>query len=137
MNARRKYIKRASQFVIAVQLDLQTDGFIYQKWDSVQRCKPGDWLVNNNGDTYTVDREVFARTYQQRHEKPGTYVKVTPVWAEIATSAGAVRTKEGSTSYEAGDYLVYNQPDGGDAYAIRRAEFERMYEAANKSASQT
>jgi hypothetical protein len=39
-----------------------------------------------------------------------------------------VRTKEGSTHYEAGDYLVYNQQDGGDAYAVSKRAFERMYE---------
>src|SRR2546425_12528427 len=83
---------------------------------STQRCKPGDWLVNNNGDVYTVDAETFARTYQPTG--PGTYVKATPVWAEVAGSAGEIRTKEGSTRYAAGDYIVSNEADGGDAYAI-------------------
>jgi hypothetical protein len=92
----------------------------------MQTCKPGDWLVNNNGDTYTVDRDVFARTYRQT--APGTYVKVSPIWAEVATTAGEVRTKEGATHYKPGDYLVYNEPDGGDGYAVSRENFERMYE---------
>jgi hypothetical protein len=126
MSARRKYVKRATEFVIAVQLDLDTDGLRYQKWGSTQVCKRGDWLVNNNGDTYTVDQETFARTY--RATGPGTYVKTAPVWAEVARTAGEVRTKEGATHYEAGDYLVYNEPDGGDAYAVSKDAFERMYE---------
>jgi hypothetical protein len=133
MITRRKYVKRASQFVIAVQLDLHTDGFTYEKWGSTQACKPGDWLVNNDGDTYTIDQDTFARTYTPRG--PGTYVKTATVWAEVANEAGEVRTKEGTTHYEPGDYLVYNKPDGGDAYAVSSAVFERMYERSDKSAA--
>lgn len=126
MNARRQYVKRASQSITAVRVDLQTEGFTYQKWGSVQKCKPGDWLVNNNGDTYTVDADTFARTY--RPTGRGTYLKTTPVWAEVANDAGEVRTKEGTTHYKPGDYLVYNEPDGGDGYAVSSTAFERMYE---------
>jgi len=129
MSERSRYIKQATQFVTAVQVDLELDGFTYRKWGGTQRCKRGDWLVNNNGDVYTVDGESFARTY--RATGPGTYVKMTPVWAEVAATAGEVRTKEGATRYEAGDYLVYNEPDGGDAYAVTRHEFDRMYQRAD------
>lgn len=133
VNSRQQYVKRASQSVIAVQIDLETTGFTYEKWGATQSCKPGDWLVNNGGDIYTIDRDTFARTYRQTG--PGTFVKVTPVWAEVASEAGVVRTKEGSTQYQSGDYLVYNHPDGSDAYAVSRAEFERMYERSNRSFS--
>jgi hypothetical protein len=129
MNRRRKYLKRPSEFVIAVQVDLDIDGFTYRKWGSTQACKRGDWLVNNDGDTYTVDGATFARTY--RATGPGTYVKATPVWAEVAETAGEVRTKEGATHHEAGDYLVYNEPDGSDAYAMSKTAFERMYVPAD------
>jgi hypothetical protein len=129
MTTRHTYVKRDTQLVVAVQLDLDTTGFTYRKWGGTQRCKPGDWLVNNAGDTYTVDRQTFAHTY--RATGPGTYVKVTPVWAEIADRAGEVRTKEGSTRYQAGDYLVYNEPDGRDAYAVSKDTFERMYERSS------
>lgn len=125
--SRRPYRKRPSEFVLAVQLDLDTDGFTYRKWGSTQTCKRGDWIVNNNGDTYTVDAESFARTY--RSTGPGTWVKSAPVWAEAAERAGDVKTKEGTTYYEPGDYLVYNEQDGGDAYAVPKDAFERMYEA--------
>jgi hypothetical protein len=123
---RRKYIKRPTDVIIAVKLDVDTDGFTYRKWGATQTCKRGDWLVNNNGDTYSVDAESFERTY--RAVGPGTYFKTTPVWAEVAERAGEVGTKEGATHYEAGDYLVYNEADGGDGYAVSRASFERMYE---------
>jgi hypothetical protein len=126
MSTRRRYVKRDTQFVVAVPLDLEMSGFTYQKWGATQTCKRGDWLLSNNGDVYTVDRESFARTYKAIG--PGTYVKRALVWAEVATTAGEVRTKEGSTHYEAGDYLVYNEPDGGDAYAVEKQTFEQMYE---------
>ena len=126
MANRRRYRKRADQFVTAVQVELDTDGFVYQKWGAEQRCKPGDWLLDNNGDVYTVDAEVFKSTY--RELSPGVYVKKTPIWAEVAPKAGVVDTKEGKSHYEAGDYLVSNNEDGTDAYCISAAKFESMYE---------
>ena len=126
MAERRTYVKREAQTVVAVQLDLETRGFTYEKWGGTQTCKPGDWLVCNDGDTYTVDRQSFAHTY--RPAGHGEYVKVAPVYAEVAATAGDVTTKEGKTHYDAGDYLVYNEPDGGDAYAVSKETFERMYQ---------
>lgn len=126
MGARRRYVKRTGQAVAAVQLALDTQGFTYRKWGGIQTCKPGDWIVNNGGDVYTVDGETFARTY--RPAGPGLYVKWAPVWAEAATRPGALRTREGVTHYQAGDYLVFNQEDGGDAYAVSAERFEAMYE---------
>jgi len=124
--ARQKYVKRPSQAVAAVQLKLDTAGFDYEKWGSTQRCQPGDWLVDNGGDIYTVNEETFARTY--RRVATGAYVKVTPVWAEKATEAGAIQTKEGTTNYAAGDYLVFNEAGGKDGYATAAAKFDEMYE---------
>jgi len=131
MSERQKYVKRATQFVYAVKLDLDCDGFTYRKWGGEQRCKPGDWLVHNphEAETYTVDAKTFARTYRMLRDC--VYVKTTPVWAERATVAGRVETKEGATSYAAGDYLVFNEEDGGDPYAVASAAFDRMYEKAN------
>ena len=126
MSDRLRYIKRASEAIVAVQLDLETTGFTYTKWGGEQRCKARDWVVNNAGDTYTVDRETFERTYRKVGE--GMYVKVTPVWAEQASVAGDIPTKEGSTHYEPGDYLVYNDAESRDGYAVAKDVFERMYE---------
>ena len=111
--------------MVAVRLALDTDGLVYRKWGSEQRAKQGDWIVDNQGDVYTVDADVFARTYRQTG--PGIYVKATPVWAEQAQRAGKVKTKEGVTHYEAGDYLVSNNSDGSDEYAIAAAKFESLY----------
>ena len=129
MQARRKYVKRAGRAVVAVQLVLETDGFTYRKWGGVQTCKAGDWIVDNEGDVYTVDQDTFERTYRQAGA--GTYVKTAAVWAEAAREAGSVRTKEGETHYQAGDYLVFNEEQGGDAYAVTAGKFEAMYEPAD------
>lgn len=105
----------------AVRLALDMDALVYRKWGGTQRAKPGEWLVDNDGDVYTVDATVFARTYRQT--TVGGYVKTTPVWADRTNDSGAVTTKEGSTSYAPGDYLVSNSPDGSDDYAMDAATF--------------
>jgi uncharacterized protein len=126
---RIKYVKRTNQSVVAVQVALEGVGFTYEKWGGTQTCKAGDWLVNNNGDVYTVDAETFRRTYERVGD--GKYVKITPVWAEVANESGRVHTKEGMTEYQAGDYLVFNEESGGDAYAVAARKFEEMYESAS------
>jgi hypothetical protein len=126
MSERRKYRKREKQVVHAVCLNLDTEGFSYQKWGGTQRCAKGDWIVDNDGDVYTVNADTFARTY--RHVGQGAYEKFAPVWAAPADTAGSVPTKEGATDYEAGDYIVSNNEDGSDAWAVTKAKFESMYE---------
>jgi hypothetical protein len=125
LSVRRRYIRRHDRPVTAIRLALDTDGLVYRKWGGEQRAKPGDWLVDNDGDIYTVDAGVFARTYEQ--VGPGTYVKTTPVWAERAPLAGSVTTKEGVTHYQAGDYVISNNRDGSDAYAMSAERFESLY----------
>ena len=83
-------------------------------------------MVVNGGDTYTVNGETFAATY--RKIGPGEYEKTVPVYAEKAESAGVVQTKEGSTAYSAGDFLVFNNADGSDAYAMGAEKFHELYE---------
>ena len=126
---RRRYVRRADRPVAAVQLALDTDGLVYRKWGGEQRAKPGDWIVDNNGYVYSIDAEVFARTYRQT--ATGAYVKTTQVWAERVTRAGSVKTKEGSTHYEPGDYLVSNSSDGSDEYAMTAQKFEELYTPDN------
>jgi hypothetical protein len=126
MSTRRRYRSRPDRVVIAVQIDLDLSSFTYTKWGGEQRAKSGDWLVDNNGDVYTVDADVFARTY--RNVGPGQYTKVTQVWASVASDSGTVETLEGSTAYVPGDYLVSNNEDGTDSYCITAGKFETLYE---------
>ena len=86
-------------------------------------------MVNNNGDVYTIDADVFDSTYSEVH--PGVYRKVVPVWAEVADSSGTIATKEGSTDYKPGDYLVFNDEEGRDGYAVSAEKFGSMYEPAD------
>ena len=126
----QKFIKKALP-VIAVQLNLDTEGFAYEKWGGTQTCKQGDWIVNNDGETYTIDADTFFSTYAPK--SPGLYVKVTPVWAKPATVAGSIETKEGATHYAAGDILVFNNADGTDGYAMAQDKFASMYEIVDGS----
>jgi len=130
MAVKRKYKKKPASFITAVQLDLDTEGFVYNKWGGPQVCKRGDWLVDNAGDKYTVAQESFADTYEL--VSPGVYTKSAPVWAEIADKPGKIKTKEGETAYQAGDYLVSNNQDGTDAYAINAEKFRELYDLADE-----
>lgn len=126
MPRRRRYRKRAGQFVVAIPIDLAVDTFVYRKWGAKQRAKRGDWLVNNGDDIYTIDGSVFDRTYKRL--RPGIYLKITPVWAAVAASAGSVKTKEGESRYRKGDYIVFNDRNGTDAYCMAPKKFRAMYE---------
>ncbi len=128
MSDRTQYKKKPTETVVAIQLSLDTAGFKYQKWGGVQVCKEGDWLVNNDGDVYTIDQQTFADTYEEISK--GIYFKSKMVWAETAEKAGQIQTKEGWTNYLAGDYLVFNDEAGEDGYAVSRARFETMYDRA-------
>jgi len=121
-----QYRKRPGTEVVAVQLNVDTAGFEYEKWGGTQRCKRGDWIVDDGEETYTVDAGSFARTYAQVEH--GLYRKTSTVWARRVQDAGSVATKEGTTNYQRGDYLVCNEPDGGDWYAISKEKFEAIYE---------
>ena len=125
MGKLRKFLRKEQTTITAVRLDLDTEGFTYQKWGGTQRCKRGDWLVNNAGETYTIDAETFEKTY---HEvSPGVYAKDSPIWAEEVQVAGTIHTKEGSTDYVAGDFLVFNDAEGRDGYAVRAETFHSLY----------
>jgi hypothetical protein len=122
----QEFGRKERMFVIAVRLDLDIECFRYIKWGSVQRCKKGDWIVNNQSDVYTVDGETFNRTY--RMVSPGQYEKTGSVWAEVASEPGMITTKEGSTAYSKGDYLVFNDPGRKDGYAMGAHQFAELYE---------
>lgn len=133
MSDLRRFTKRADTAVIAVQLALETDGFTYQKWGGTQTAAAGDWLVENDGEVYTVEQETFERTYRQ--VSPGQYVKVQPVWARQAEVDGKIETKEGETHYKAGDMIVFNREDETDGYAMSMEKFQKMYERADEAGS--
>jgi hypothetical protein len=125
----KRYQRRPDTTVHALRLALDTEGFDYVKWGARQHCKAGDWIVQNGEDTYTVDADVFSRTY--RLVGGSEYRKVGTVWAEKQVAPGTIPTKEGSTAFEPGDYVVYNDAEQTDGYAVQRAKFESLYEPAD------
>lgn len=126
MSTLQRYRKRPSHAVTAIRLTLDTEGLHYTKWGAEQYCKSGDWLVDNNGDVYTIDADSFSQTYKQ--VQPGRYIKTTPVWAEQADAGGFFNTKEGLSEYKAGDFIVFNNPDRTDGYPVDESIFLAMYE---------
>ncbi len=126
MSQRKAYRKRPEFYVTAVQLDLEELQLTHRKWGHTQSCKTGDWLVNNGGDVYTVDKSYFREHYQRI--SPGVYKKIAAVWAEVAEYDGELPTLEGTSAYRAGDYLVFDAEQGGHGYPVPRLRFERMYE---------
>lgn len=129
----RRYVKRPEVTVQAIRLSLDFDGFSYRKWGDVQRCKPGDWLVLNNGELYTVDADSFAATYEALPDHEGRFRKTASVWARRARQDGQIETREGTTHYHAGDFIVYNDSDGRDGYAVPADEFLGQYREAPDS----
>ena len=117
MSDMKRYRKRSNSLITAVKLEIETSGFVYEKWGGTQTCKAGDWIVDNDGDIYRVT------------DTPGRYMKSAQVLAEKADKAGSIATKEGVTNYEIGDYLVYNDAAKQDGYAVTAAKFEEMYES--------
>ena len=65
--------------------------------------------------------------------RPGCYVKKTLVWAEIATEAGRIKTKEGATRYRKGDYLVYNHRNGRDGYSMSPVRVQGDVQAGRRA----
>lgn len=122
----RTYRRRENSAVTAIQLNLDVRTFTYYKWGALQSCKSGDWLVERDGSVYTVAAESFARTYKPIG--PATYVKQGVVWAAPASCDGAIPTREGETHYQQGDFLVWNDKERKDGYAIKKDVFDSLYE---------
>jgi len=125
--------KYQSKPVPTVALQLIDIGVTYEKWGGVQEAKPGDWVMNKGGETFTCDGKVFANTYRPLTDEngeviPHTYFKHAVIEAEQATGDGVIKTLEGESAYVAGDYIVTN-PDS-DQYPIERSKFEGLYEPA-------
>lgn len=123
----KEYRRRPTATVVAIQMNLQMTGLLYEKWGGLQIGKPGDWLVENAGEVYTVDKDSFARTYTPAGAR-GNFVKRAPVWAMKAEGDGKVKTKEGYSDYKRGDMLVWNNPDQSDGYCMSQEKFFELYD---------
>lgn len=125
-NSCKRYRSKPGITVTAIQIKLKTEGIRYEKWGAIQLARTNDWLVENDGECYTVAADSFSRTYQPVAD--GRYVKISQVWAYQATESGRIDTLEGSSGYESGDYIVFNNPDDpADVYAVAKTRFESHY----------
>jgi len=123
-----RFTPNPSNFAIAIKIDLNlTTDLFYHKWGDVQMASSGDYLVLKNGETYTIEESSFESTYSPIPGQPGAYVKTGDVWAIVATEDGQITTKEGLTSFKAGDYIVSNDQLFEDTYAISRKKFDELY----------
>ncbi len=121
-----RYSRREQTNVTAIKIDMETDGFTYRKWGGEQIVRPGDWLVDNNGDVYTVDGEAFEATYTKVSQ--GIYTKTGHVWAREAESDGQVQSTSGFTQYHAGDMVVFRDEREIDGWAMSKADFATLYQ---------
>lgn len=121
----KQYTRKPTATVIAIQMNLDVEEFHYTKWGGPQTAKPGDWLVKNGDEVYTVNKDSFAVTYTEL--SPGVFFKSGNVWAVRAVRDGEMPTKEGKSLYSVGDYLVYNNPDGTDGYCMSADKFNSLY----------
>jgi len=55
---------------------------------------------------------------------------VVAVQLALETAGVTYRKRGGVQTCKAGDYLVFNEEQGGDAYAVTSEKFEAMYEPA-------
>ena len=127
---KKQYRKIERAVITAVQMDLDCAGFTYKKWNNVQKCQQGDWVVNNNGDCYTIRADVFAKTYE--FVSKGQYRKTAIVWAEQTNTERSIETNNGAVQCQAGDYIVSNVGFQDDSYVVSKEKFEAMYKLHEK-----
>ena len=135
-DAQSKLWKTAKEYipcgepVTAIQIKLETNGLVYNKWGGEQIGKQNDWLVESStGSVYTIDDESFKKTYKM--ESAGRYVKFASIWVTIADHDGKVKTKEGYSEYKKGEYLVANCENGDDPYTPPYDVIQNNYKKLN------
>lgn len=122
----RKYLEGGRAFrsllrVSARQLTTSTE------WTSDNGSRltalAGDWLLETYGSTWTVNADVFERTYEKQAD--GTYLKIVAVTARKLTTEVDIVTLEGIAHALPGDWLVCNP--AGDVWPVNAEEFSRRY----------
>ena len=104
----------------------------YRKWGGDQSASVGDFLVLNpaaGNDLYTCEKTVMLSTYEE--VTPNEFLKTASIEAREATSSGEIRTLEGFSKFQPGDFIVTNP--GGDQYVISARNFHEMYDPLEPS----
>lgn len=119
-----KFVRKAIP-VTAVQIDFDKVKFTYHKWGAEQKATTGDWIVSTHGDVVTVPREIFARSYKTIGH--GQYLQTGNVWVRQTIEPGVLKTNSGQINYQAGDYLVFNDPEGNQGIVMKANTFTEFY----------
>lgn len=93
--------------------------------------QPGDWLVEDGAQKWTVADAVFRETYEQVDN--GTYAKRAPVFARMVSGNVTLVTLEGNIALSPGDWLVCNL--NGDCWGMTAVQFASKYRPALPSGS--
>lgn len=64
-------IKYNSIFVPVQAIQLTDISISYEKWGGIQQAKKGDWLLSKNGEQYTCEETIFAKTYKPLEDQEG------------------------------------------------------------------
>lgn len=129
-NVRKKYKRKYFDPVVAIRINLDTPGLIYEKWGGGQVGKQGDWLIQKGKEVYTIDSESFSKTYKKVSQ--GLYIKKAPVWSYRAAREGKIKTKEGHSQYKKGDWIVSNDSHFVDQYPLSDKKFRSLYEVRQR-----
>lgn len=85
--------------------------------------QPGDWLLGEGSERWTVIDSVFQATYQNIGE--GLYEKHAPVRAVKLSDSLTLATLEGTITLEPGDWLVCNL--SGECWGMSDSQFTAKY----------
>lgn len=80
---------------------------------------------------YIDGRDITEHPLASDGYRPGEYRKVGTVLAMRAPTAGSVGTPEGVMSFEAGDYIVTDDPPT-HAWPVKADVFDRTYRSARE-----
>lgn len=90
---------------------------------SLLEARPGDWLLTDGDQEWTVAADVFDRSY--RRSPDGRYLKSATVRAVRLTKATEVPTLEGRSTAAAGDWLLCGVDS--ELWPVTDAHFRRCY----------
>lgn len=93
------------------------------------QAQPGDWELTDDGNSWTITADAFARSYQARSD--GRYAKKEIVQAVRLAEPVEVSTAEGPSTGRPGDWLVRDPV--GAVWPVPDHTFRRRYRPADRS----
>lgn len=90
---------------------------------STMRGKPGDWLISEGDEEWTVDQRIFEESYEEVGVTK--YRKASPVRARQLENSTTLETLEGTDCLSAGDWIVMN--NSGECWGMPDTTFRERY----------